>query len=80
MAVCHYYFSLWLIYMSDVDEYSEEEVLERNLQLVITLNNALVNTIKNLEKINVELCKMVSNINNVSFVTKKKIDDIQKIL
>ena len=66
--------------MSDVDEYSEEEVLERNLQLVITLNNALVNTIKNLEKINVELCKMVSNINNVSFVTKKKIDDIQKIL
>ena len=58
---------------------SEEEVIERYVQLVIIVNNELVKTIKNLEKINDdELCKMVSNINNVSFVVNKKIDDIQK--
>ena len=59
---------------------SEEEVIERYVQLVITVNNELVKTIKDLEKINDELCKMVSNINNVSFVVNKKIDDIQKTL
>ena len=57
---------------------SEEEVIERYVQLVITVNNELVKTIKNLEKFNGELCKMVSNINNLSFVVNKKIDDIQK--
>ena len=59
---------------------SEEEVIERYVQLVITVNNELVKTIKNLEKINGELCKMVSNINNLSFVVNKKIEDIQKTL
>ena len=59
---------------------SEEEVIERYVQLVITVNNELVKTIKNLEKIKGELCKMVSNINNLSFVVNKKIDDIQKTL
>ena len=57
---------------------SEEEVIERYVQLVITVNNESEKTIKNLEKINDELCIMVSNINNVSFVVNNKIDDIQK--
>jgi hypothetical protein len=62
--------------MSDIDEYSEDEVIERNVQLIITLNNELVNTIKNLEKINNELCKMVSNINNIKYVIDLKQKEI----
>ena len=76
----HYYF-LYYLYMSDVDFNEDVDVIiDRNVQLVITLNNELINIIKNLEKINNELCKMVSNINNVSFMVNKKIDDIQRTI
>ena len=67
--------------MSDIDfEFSEEEVIETNVQLVITMNNELIKIITNLQKMNNELCKMVSNINNVSYMVNKKIDDIQRTI
>lgn len=62
--------------MSDIDEISEDEVIERNVQLVIALNNELQNVIKNLEKVNNELCKMVSNINNIKYVIDLKQKEI----
>ncbi len=61
------------------DEFNED-VMKKNVQLVITLNNELVKTINNLQKINNELCKMVSNIGNVSFMINSKIDEIQEKL
>ena len=61
--------------MSD-DEF-DDEIIKKNVELVILLNNELIKTISNLQKINNELCNMVSNIGNVSFMINKKIDDIQ---
>ena len=59
------------------DDETNEEIMKKNVEFVITLNNELVKTINNLQKINNELCKMVSNIGNVSFMINQKIDDIQ---
>ena len=65
--------------MSDVD-FNEDEIIERNVQLVVALNNELVKAINNLQKITNELCKMVSCINNVIFMVNKKVDETQKNL
>ena len=50
--------------------------LDKNLQLIIQINNNLTQTIDLLQKINTELCKMVSNVNNVKFVFNLKRKDI----
>ena len=50
--------------------------IDKNLQLIIEINNNLTQTIDLLQKINTELCKMVSNVNNVSFVFNLKRKDI----
>ena len=50
--------------------------IDKNLQLIIQINNNLTQTIDLLQKINTELCKMVSNVNNVSFVFNLKRKDI----
>ena len=69
--------------MSDDDSCNEmmedesNEIMNNNVEIIITLNNELVKTIKNLEKINAQLCRMVSNIGNVSFMINQKINDIQ---
>ncbi len=62
------------------DDESSNEIMNKNVEIIITLNNELVKTIKHLEKINTQLCKMVSNINNLSFMINSKIDEIQEKL
>ena len=63
---------------SDIEELDNNvgNEIDKNLQLIIQINNNLTQTIDLLQKINTELCKMVSNLNNVSFVFNLKRKDI----
>ena len=63
-----------------LSEASTVEELERHLELLVNVNNMLCQTIKQLEKLNAELCKIVSNVNNVSFALSQKCDEINKVL
>ena len=62
--------------MEELDNNVENEI-DKNLQLIIQINNNITQTIDLLQKINTELCKMVSNVNNVKFVFNSKQKDIQ---
>ena len=62
----------------NLSELSNINTLDESLQLTVSINNNLVTMIELLQKINNELCKMVSNVNNVIFVTDRKIDDINQ--
>ena len=50
---------------SDITEINE---LSENLKTLIQNNNMLVKIADNLQKLNSELCNMVSNINNINYV------------
>ena len=60
------------------DENSTE--LSTYLKLLIQINNSILTTVSNLEKLNIQLCNMVSNINNIIFVCNKKCDHINESL
>ena len=64
----------------DLSETNTIEQLDHHLELLIQVNNMLCQTIKQLEKLNTELCRIVSNINNVSFALSQKCDEINKVL
>ena len=53
-------------------ETDTEEILNKNLELIININNQMVKTITHLEKINNEICKMVSNIGNMEYMIELK--------
>ena len=62
----------------DLSETTTIDELDDHLKLLIEINNRLQQTIKYLGQLNTELIKMVSNINNISFVCDsqcKKIND-----
>ncbi len=56
-------------------ETDTEEILNKNLELIININNQMVKTINYLEKINAEICKMVSNIGNMEYMIELKAKD-----
>ena len=63
------------------DDFSESSTinsLDLSLQRTVCINNNLVKMIDLLQKINNELCKMVSNVNNVIYVVDNKIEEINK--
>ncbi len=68
--------------MSDADdeltELDETEVLNDQLQLIISINNNLVKTIEYVNKLNNEICKLVSGLNNINFVLEKQIETTNK--
>ena len=47
---------------------------------MIQIKNSILTTVFNLEKLNIQLCNMVSNINNIKFVCNKKCDAINESL
>ena len=63
---------------SDIEELDNnvDNETDKKLQLIIQINNNLTQTIDLLQKINTELCMMVSNVNNVKFVFNLKRKDI----
>ena len=61
---------------SDIDSVE----LSINTKLLIQVNNRLVKIVKNLQKLNSELCHMVSNINNINYVLNKQIKQRYKQL
>ena len=66
---------------SDTEDYNEEvSSVDVKLKMIISMNNELLKTIQYLEKLNAQLCNMVSNIINVNFVINLKINEIQKTL
>ena len=55
--------------------------LSVNAKLLIKLKkNRVVKIVNNLQKLNLELCNMVSNVNNVSYVMNKQIEEINDTL
>ena len=60
----------------NLSELSNINTLDESLQLTVSINNNLVTMIELLQKINNELCKLVSNVNTVIFVADGQIDDI----
>ena len=68
--------------MIDEVENSAEKSTELSayLHLLIQINNTILTTVSNLEKLNIQLCNMVSNINNIKFVCNKQCDDISESL
>ena len=62
----------------DLSEHETIEELDHHLELLIQVNNFLVLIIDNLEKVNTQLCKLVSNANNVSFVCDKHCKHIKE--
>ena len=73
--IYHFYVAISEAEIEELDNNVDNE-LDKNLQLIIQINNNLTQTIDLLQKINTELCKMVSNVNNVSFVFNLKRKDI----
>ena len=59
--------------MIDEVENSDENSTELStyLKLLVQINNSVLFTISNLENLNIQLCHMVSNINNIKFVCNK---------
>ena len=68
--------------MIDEVENSAEKSTELSayLHLLIQINNTILTTVSHLEKLNIQLCNMVSNINNIKFVCNKQCDDISENL
>ena len=63
---------------SDLEDDLVEIEMSKQLQLIVNINNSLVQTINYLKCLNGELCKMVSNVNNLQYVIGIKCDEIQK--
>ena len=66
----------------DLSEPETIDELEDHLRLLIEINSNLQQTIKYLGQLNTELCKIISSVNNISFVCDvqcKKINDSLQI-
>ena len=65
--------------MSELDEIESASIsrMSETLQLTILINNELIRTIEYLQKVNAQLCSMISNINNCKFIVNIKIDELQ---
>ena len=67
--------------MSEIDDFDENcDSLAESLKIVISINNELVKTLTYIERINTELCKLVSNLNNFSFAASNQINKLQNNL
>ena len=58
---------------SDISEIGE---LNEHLKLLIQINNMLITVIDNLQKINIQLCTMVSHVSNFRYILNTKVDEI----
>ena len=64
----------------DVSECDTVAELDEHLRLLVEINNNLVQSIKYLEQLNTQLCKMVSNLNNMMFICDKQCERINENL
>ena len=66
--------------MSDSESISDCSIehLSEHLQLLIEINNNLVQSIKYVEQLNNQLCKLVSNLNNIVYACDKQIERINE--